>query len=474
MNKSAVAAISCAVLAVVYISSLREARAQSFSTVACAGCPTYTEVHWTFYSSELPKDPNCSAGTCPHYINNVNQWRSVLANKWVKQFQFRVDSFETELVYDYVDYGELFGTLSRLTGTPSLGWYGVTSSSSVQQKPIDILFHADQSVSRPGFKLGRARVCCNISAPILPVIPQRFVVPLERTTGVLLGDGDTVYTAISIEPGVGKQSLALWGSSLTDFDIYVRCNAVPTPTAWDFRGYSSNSQELLILPRPGGCTYPGTWYVAIHSYSGKGPFNLVSSPMFSSGVVSLRVGTAFDASTSEISTISNSLSLASRQFFGQTEGQILINRYDIWNNTGSACSNCGGQACDICFKDEPGTGDCCDGTQLTIKRDYFDKYEGIAHEYGHRFLGVPDEYTSETIDRCGHSNMASVQGSQNNFCVDMDHNTDRTPGAPPSSTPSVWSAAYGAGKLPRGMFDTGDNYDYVDHDFNDLISVAVH
>lgn len=451
------------------------ADAQTFSPVSCNVCPSYTEVPWTFDSSELPTDPNCSAGTCPHYINNINQWRSVIANKWVKEFQFRIDSFDTEPSFDYIDYGEVSGSLTRLTGSPVLGWRGVVSSKSIQERPIDFLFHTDSNVARPGFAMGKARVCCSFTAPLLDVVPQRALVPLERTTGVLLGNGDTIYGTIPIAPNNGKQSIALWGPSNADFDVYVRCNALPTVSVWDYRAYSADSQEVLILPRPGACTYPGTWYVAISSYSGAGQFNIVTSPMFDSGVVSLRVGFNFNASATQLTNAATALSKTSRQFYGQTEGQILIKSYDIWNDTGSSCSNCGGQICDVCFEDEPGTGWCCSGNQVTVQRNYFSDPEGIAHEFGHRFLGVSDEYEgSGGVWKCGHSNMAKPWGDQNNFCVEMDHNKDSTPGSTPSPNSSVWKIAYTSSKLPIGLGDTGDNYDYMNHDFNGMIQTIQH
>lgn len=447
-----------------------------FTPQACTVCPTFTEVDWSYNSSELPQDPNCAAGTCPHYINNLYHWRTLLANKWVKQFQFRVDTFDLESGYDYFEYGET-GALSALTGSLSPGWRGVVSSDSVQKLPINLLLRTDISVTRPGFRLGKARVCCSLSAPIVNPVPNRNLLPLDRTTGVLLGPKDTVYATIPVGPSTRKQSISLWGPPGTDFDVYLRCNAAPTPSAWDVRGFSGDSQETIVFQQPGGCTYPGTWYIAINSYAGSGQFDLVTSPMYNAGDVSLRAGFNWNAPATQVAASTAALLRSSRQFFGQTEGQILIRQFDIWNNTGTTCGNCGGVACDICFLDQPGTGSCCAGPngQVHLMQSYFNNGELIAHEYGHKYMSGGDEYDGfGGVWQCGHSNMANPVGSQNNFCIDADHNSDATPGATVSPLSSVWTSALINGKVPVGLVTTGDNYDYSDHDFNGLIQAFVH
>ncbi len=454
---------------------IREARA-AFSPVACSVCPTMTEVDWSFNSlSEFPDDPNCSASTCPHYINNIHAWRDVYANRYVTQFQFRVDSFATEPGYDYLDFKEVGGAATRLSGTPVLGWYGVTSSSVVAHKPIDLLFHSDILTNRPGFRIGRARVCCQVTAGAS--VPTRALIPLGRTAGVLLGSEDVVYAYVPSVEQPTKQNIVLWAEPGRDFDLYARCGALPTQAVYDVRGYTADPQEFLSFVSGAWCPTPGTMYIAVHSYSGAGQFNLASSTMKHHHYMGARVGTNFATTAAQLDTIENTLLQASRQFYGQTEGQMLLGTYQLWNNTGATCGNCGGYECDICFMDQPGTGECCYGTQVRIYQSYFGNPQGVAHEFGHRYLGLPDEYDNTATGPrwgCGHSNMANPGGSNNNFCfvpgANQDHALDRTPGALPVSPNSAW--VHTNNLLTTKLYETGDNYDYRDHDFNGEIRVV--
>ena len=459
----------------------------TFTPRMCSQCPSMTEVAWTFNSDELPTDPNCAGGTCPHYINHLHYWRSVIANGNVKRFQFRVDSFNTEASNDWLDYSAYLASPIRLTGQPTTGWKDFTSATSLQHRPMEFLFHTDSSVSRPGFRIGRARVCCNSDAwPPVPDFPLRQTM---RHTGVLLATHDVVYMHMPTGPSNRFQNLAMWGPAGADFDMYVRCNAVPTATTYDFRVNSAGTQEFTSWAQPGLCTYPGTWYIAIHSVSGSGQFNLVASPVFNTHYLYINAGVNFLATPTQLNTFANTLSQGARQFYGQTEGQILFAAIHLWNNAGPPggggnCNNCNGGACNVCFRNEPGTGYCCDpGGMVVMQTGYWGDPEGMAHEWSHWGLGVPDEYSGCATGckwHCGHSNMASPWGSQNNHCFfhqnQHDHGEDRSAGVGPPGSNAVWKIVESYGTVvPLSQWsETPDNYDYRNHDMNGFSNVVVH
>jgi hypothetical protein len=429
-----------------------------------------TPVDWSFNSSgEVPDDPNCSGATCPHYINFVDQTREVRANPNVKAFEFRVDSFDTETGYDFLKWRQKGGADQHLTGTPATGWYGTVVNENLQSTPMELQFITDFSVTRPGFRIGQARVCCAASTNREPAnIPL-----LRRNTGVLLGNGDVVLFKAPALPAGQKLNVILWGGTGADFDLYVRCNAWPTQSTFDYLGFSGNSQEFLSFDGS-ACTSPGTWYIAVHSYSGSGQFNLMVSPMFAAQErTSVTVGTNFNATPDQLNGIANALRGSGRQFYGQTEGQFLVRQFELFNNTGPSCESCGGQPCIICFKNQPGTGYCCDGSQYVINQSYWFDPEGIAHEYGHGYLAIWDEYEQGTSrSQCGHSNMSFPWGSNNNHCQSGDHKKDKNPSASDTGQPSAWGAGIDPDRLPlTNVSGTPDNTDFRDHDFNGLIEV---
>jgi hypothetical protein len=55
-----------------------------------------------------------------------------------------------------------------------------------------------------------------------------------------------------------------------DFDIYIRKDEQPSTKEYDFRGYTSDSNENIRID---GAS-PGDYYVMVHSYRGRGSFTL--------------------------------------------------------------------------------------------------------------------------------------------------------------------------------------------------------
>jgi hypothetical protein len=470
----ALASVRCLLVALGCLMLVGEAHATfSFSPYQCALCPTMTEVPYTFplrgAGMEIPTDPNCAptpADPCPHYINWVHEYsRVVLANTWVKKFGFRVDFFETESGWDYFYYGEELGTLASLTGAPPTGWYDFEVSASFERTPGILIFSSDSIIPDHGITIGKGRVCCVATG----LGGANLVTPGLRHTGVLLAANDVIYVKASVS-ATASDSWVLWGDPAggNDFDIYVRCNALPTPYVYDYGTPYSGSQEYLHVPL-GACASPGTWYAAVASYSGSGYFSLVLQRHYETQHRNIRAGTDFAATAPQVAGFKTALAGAARQFYGSTEGTNIIQNISFYNS--GNCHDCAGALCDVCFRNLLGTAYCCDhGTQVVILQSYFYDPEGISHEWGHRYFWVGDEY-GDTGWRCGHSNMASPWGTQNNFCynhdsVGQDHEKDKTPGAPPTGLSAAWTVAYGNGLTPYIPYWTPDNYDYRDHDMN--------
>lgn len=80
-------------------------------------------------------------------------------------------------------------------------------------------------------------------------------VPIERLAG---DTGEGVTFKIEIPPDAENFVVKTTGGS-GDVDLYLRYNAHPTPTQWDFASESEDSSELIRLGTP----VAGTWYVRL-------------------------------------------------------------------------------------------------------------------------------------------------------------------------------------------------------------------
>lgn len=492
----------CGVLLLLCFKFDNQALAATFSPVQCSPCPAWTSVNWTYNSTaELAPDPNNGAS----YNNNILHFRYFLASAYVSQVQFELSSFSTEQNSDSLNLVQQGQTTSvNLTGnlSPMPQWVQPATPSMLQAAPLQLRFTSDESGSFPGFYIDQARVCC-ASQPTT-ALPTRGMVNGERYTGVLLGANDVVYTWRNAGPAGTRLHLALWGPITgSDFDLYARCNALPTPSAWDLRGYSSDTNEFVF----GGTDQcvGGIWYIAVHAYSGVGQFHVVgsdakvSSDEAVSGVIpSIRVGVNSNVAPSTLSSIQQTMVKALKYLYGATEGKIFFSACQLWNNAGATCSNCGGQPCDVCFVAGVGQSNAplcslSSAANITSGSGYWQSHQGVAHELSHRYLCTQDEYVakdgSKNCDKdglnecnwhCGHSIMANPFSGQNNFCLKadqtmtVDHPRDGTSGFVPPNTASSWDwILVSSQRVTSIPAYTPDNFDYLGHDFNGAINCAI-
>lgn len=366
-------------------------------------------------------------------------------------------------------------------------------------------FYTDGFKQRRGFRVSALRPSCDQTGAGGPKSPILGTPYTARVSGILLGTGDVVYTWLAARPSTETVRLALWGkgNGYHDFDIYARCNAWPTVDLWTVKGFSGPGPEgdTEYIELPTSCT--SNWGIAIHSYNGKGEFNLVPSTTYYPGA-GYTVGIDHTPVAGELDTIRNQLILASRRFYGMTEGQLLLSHFEVYI-TPKDCPEtaCNGGHCNICFKAEK-MGGVGRSSGLTRRINCFQDANSLgscytdprilAHEMGHAVLVLEDEYCTDPPPlrwTCGNSVMANGgDPSQNNLCTTYNHQWQGDPTALPGasyacpqhtqqpawpniSTSQPWPNAT-PGLLPVTANYTPDNYSYVDFPFAEGIHVNFH
>lgn len=455
------------------------AGAVTFTPIKPPACPTTTNIAWNYRIGgktgvfDLPSDPNCSGtpdNPCPHYINNINNASFFVSNSWVGYIGYRVNFFSTEPNFDFLRWGLDGFALSQATGSVAPGsvlWTNTSWSFGGTRALLN--FTTDFSVTYEGVYLDQMQVCSYLSA-IDTHGPNTFDLK-RRYHGVLLGTDDVVYLQFTASAS-NHYPVTLWEDTSAghDFDLYARCGALPTPTQYDWIGFSGNDQEYVDIT---GCN--GTVYLAVSAFNGSGPFSIVRGIHGPGGHISnLRAGTDFSASAAQMSMFASTLQGGARHFYGSTEGEQIMSQIDLYNSAGCGATSCGGLPCDICFRNTSGTANASCNGSVNVFTSYWADPEGLSHEFGHFKFCAGDEYTNGGGTwECGHSNMANPWGDQNNYCVNMDHERDSTPGAPATGLSSVMSQASAAGKAIDNENVTFDNYDYQNFDFNFLVGNVI-
>jgi hypothetical protein len=347
--------------------------------------------------------------------------------------------------------------------------FAVNTSWSFNATRARLNFISNNALTYEGVSLNQLQVCTYLST--WDTHPPATLDSKRRYYGVLLGSTDTVYLQFSAT-STNHYPIALWedGGGGHDFDLYARCGALPTPTQYDWIGFSGNDEEYIDVT---GCT--GTVYVAINSYNGAGPFSVIRGIHTQAAHSILRAGTEFSATPTEYSNLADTLQNAARHYYGSTEGEQIIAQIDLYNSGSCGSTSCGGSPCEICFRTAGGTANasCSGNGNMNVFVGYRFDPEGISHEFGHMKSCLGDEYVNGSQWQCGHSNMASPWGDNNNFCVDLDHKRDSLPGVTPTTYPSAMSQAVTAGRVVESQNTSLDNFDYIDFDFNGLVGNVI-
>lgn len=465
---------------------------------------------------------NEQGNLCPHYANWIDSKWWVLANQYVNRFDFYISSFRTEQGYDFLKYGTLGGQVTNLSGSVSAGWKETTVASSLQASPIELRFVSDLSVTAAGFVLDGARVSCHQtgSANGVTEIPVG-----RRVMGLLLGDNDTVYFKFAAQSSL-EHSIALWGPDGTDFNLYLRCNALPTPSTYNYRARSFGNSDEYLRTWTGGCA-GGTWYGAVNSRSGSGAFNLLIGVNKPEQRINLTVGVNHNASEAYLAVYAEKISVGLKQFYGATEGAIIVESALLFNDSGANCQNCDGSPCDVCIHDQVdrayATGICGGRIFLPAQQCILESLQ-LTHEMGHTHMCLGDEYIDVhrpctppdsclygscqpandvpyrckltctvhdncpartgcidgycqgSMAQCTHTIMGTLSHTRN-FCYDEpylggNHPKDKAVSTLPDSTlADGWDQAASAGVIPTSAkpLNSPDRHEFRTHDFNGLV-----
>lgn len=433
-----------------------------------------TSAKWGLDLAENAYDP----GT---YLPDVSVTRWFYTNNWVQWFDFWVPYFDSETGYDYLHYGQPYIAEYGITGGQDNAnfWYFVrlSTSASFQAVPAYFYWHSDATNQLSGFNIDGVRVCSGSS----PDNNTTFLPEFTRNTGVLLGTGDVIYFQVAGTQGPDHYTFALWGDypndydNNLDFDLYARCGAPPTPTAWDFRGYSSDTNEFIHANNDSSCS--AGWWLAVNSYNGAGMFNLEVMEHYVSDHVTTATATILDwDDAGQYQIWQNSWAAGYREYFGATKGALYIENLDIWNNNGNndaywifsdscgrsdaykACSFFAGGAPTIYWFDS--TNSCNPDWHLD---------RTIAHEASHDSSGLDDEYSGSYCGNCGHTIMdTGFTGTNYNFCTNADHDSAHANGCGSAPGGPGWSNSCLLNMTPYRPYETPDNYSFELFDFNDM------
>lgn len=449
----------------------------SFTPVQCPVCPLMTWVDFPMDTLDgrtgYEKDVYNLTKYSPHSYDR----RWVSASRYVADIAFEAVSFQTELGYDSLKLRQYPNSMYIISGSPTTPkWLDVATSTTLQAVPVEMTWTTDGSVQYSGFEIDTAAVCCQSSPG--QSVSSSSVLLSARNSGVLLGTNDVVYFWVPAAATGEQLNFALWNSPEASFDadLYVRCGAFPTPTQYTKRGYT-NYEEFLTVSNA-ECSGQSI-YIAVHSYTGSGRFDLVVSKMPMANNLTLNVA-AETTSPTELAEIAATMESAAKRVYAATEGQVLINTVNIYPKSSGTVPNnsycalaCPGY-CAVCFVEESGLAHTPNigSFPIIMTSDYRDA-QVVVHEFAHGYLGVDDEYIPPGTSQCGHSIMGNTWNPSQNLCIGgtyANHNLDREGGAGPTSEPPAWAAAAHITMMTNW---TPDPYNFVDHDFNGLFNVVI-
>ena len=447
-------------------------------------------------------------GPYPRYAPNLNHRRRILANPSARSITFEFAKIELNPQYHGGMRDELqlgwYGQPPQVTlsgwawpaGTPAA--IGMVAGLSLENPGVLFRFRSGPAVAAwnlyqvgesegGGYITGRIRLNGNGTW----ITSMRVTLsPHELVTGVLL---DAVngrdYVDMRLASVTTPVTVALWLDEPNSPQVYVyaRCNAPPENNgAWDASaqtasesGSPGRSGAFLDLP-----VCSANWYVRVFSPASTQVrvFHLQWGAHYPSREYSApgeRIGIAYDASPADLQAIKNAFQEAAWRFYGATDGGYLIRSFQYYNNISSCAGwpgqNCGGATCRFCVHPQslPCTTSWWNGfSQVFICYNHRTQPDLIAHEMGHVYIGLRDNYAnlgsttscpSSTVagvpwSLCGHSMMSILGDNRNGFCTELGHRTNLLDwrGFPTSrSYPSSINGPY--------LYDCAGGWHWTDH-----------
>jgi serine protease len=104
-------------------------------------------------------------------------------------------------------------------------------------------------------------------------------------TGISGSAGSEQFYMIVVPAGQDDLEIEISGGT-GDCDLYVRRNAAPTTTTYDYRPYKVGNDETVSVANPAA----GTWYIMLRGYTAYSGLTLVASYSASVTVVTLSNG----------------------------------------------------------------------------------------------------------------------------------------------------------------------------------------
>ena len=200
----------------------------------------------------------------PHPYPNYYDQTWTIRKEGATKIRAYFDTIEVETNYDYVYVYDADGNLlAYYTGYRTGVWtpysYGDT---------IYIRLKSDYSVTYWGFKVTQIDYETSTSSDTDIVLTSG-----EPYSSSLSGTGDADYYKIEVPAGATELKIVTDGPSTADFDLYAKYGARPTTSSYDYRAYTSSSDETITISNP----TEGWWYIMVNSYSGSGSYTITAT-----------------------------------------------------------------------------------------------------------------------------------------------------------------------------------------------------
>lgn len=474
------------------------------------------EVPLVMTDEEFIQDAYVASGS--RYGANLDQRRRILANGYATHARLgfssiQLNSMAVDGVNDFVSLGWNSGSfVSTKTGTwgstdlavnglfnPALNAY-----ESLLSMPLVYRFRAGPSSNSSdsswfeseadGYRSSFIRISNNGGLRSSAVAP---LAAHQRVMGVLLPFDDTVDMVL---PSVSTPvTVTMWLDNPTSSNvrIYARCGAFPAPGAFD---QYRPTRDGTWFPRQEGAwlslpVCSSRWFLSVTSTD---PSVRVFHLLWGTNEAgrdfrSIRVGVSWNATSTELQQIRDSFREAAWLVYGISGGTVRLSDFRIVNDAnqcddGGWISNfaCEGTDCNYCIRQD------CGG-----RRSWYDSVTGmvtmcpsedgislptwrqpnvIAHESGHMYMGLADEYDEfnwpdytptcparDIWGLCGHSLMSDYYNNKWSVCTSLGHSTIQEDWRG-MSNPTPWP--------PDRVINGPNAYDCAGHAFSNSASAA--
>ncbi len=203
----------------------------------------------------------------PNYYDNT--W--TITKSGATKIKVHFTSIQTEYSYDYVYvYDANNNRINTYSGTYSDVWSAESNGDTIY-----VRLKSDYSVTKWGFKIDMIYYETGGSGGTEDVV----LTSGNAENGYLSATGDKDYYKIEVPSGATQLKIVTDGPSNADFDLYAKLGSRPTTSSYDYRAYTSSSDETITISNPAA----GWWYIMVNSYSGSGSYSITATITSSGG-----------------------------------------------------------------------------------------------------------------------------------------------------------------------------------------------